>query len=148
MRWKLCMGGGIEELLTMNFRIFSWMIAVFADVAVNLITYTAPTAVQRWMVMGMAEMIDKWEVVSKLITLQNNYTFFKNEWDAERLCREIAKLEIEVGKTRGLEVVRCKDCDCHRKDGVCVNPHCTKSWYGCLVPPSHFCSYGERREGE
>ena len=45
------------------------------------------------------ELIAKWEVVSKLITLQNNYTFFKNEWDAERLYREIAKLELEIGKT-------------------------------------------------
>ena len=50
----------------------------------------------------MAELIDKWEVVSKLITLQNNYNFFKNEWDAERLYREIAKLEVEIGKRPGV----------------------------------------------
>ena len=93
--------------------------------------------------MGMAELIDKWEVVGKLITLQNNYTFFKNEWDAERLYREIAKLEISVGKTPGLDLVRCKDC---------AVPH--NKWLGCpklrgLVPPPDFyCAFGERREGE
>ena len=46
--------------------------------------------------------------------------------------------------------VRCKDCDWYRQheDSICVNPKCGKSWYGCPVPPEHFCSYGERREGE
>lgn len=44
-------------------------------------------------------------------------------------------------------VVRCKDCDWYREDeSICVNPHCTKSYYGCRVPQKHFCSYGERRE--
>ena len=49
-----------------------------------------------------------------------------------------------------VEVVRCKDCDWYREheDGICVNPHCTKSFYGCRVRTDHFCSYGERREGE
>ena len=45
------------------------------------------------------------------------------------------------------EIVRCKDCDWYREheDSICVNPKCGKSWYGCPVPPEHFCSYGERR---
>ena len=48
------------------------------------------------------------------------------------------------------ELVRCENCDWYRphEDGICVNPKCGKSWYGCPVPPEHFCSYGERREGE
>ena len=47
-------------------------------------------------------------------------------------------------------VVRCKNCDWYRphEDGICVNPYCTKSFYGCRVRTDHFCSYGERREGE
>ena len=96
-----------------------------------------------------SEMIDKREVVSKLITLQNNYTFFKNEWDAERLYREIAKLEIEVGKTPtvdAVEVVRCKDCKMRCPESVCIAKHCTLS--GIPVDDDDFCSYGERREGE
>lgn len=90
----------------------------------------------------MAELIDKWEVVSKLITLQNNYTFFKNEWDAERLYREIAKLEIEVGKTQGLEVVMC---------GKCANSDtisCSDGMVWCktmrrYMKEDGFCSLGE-----
>ena len=47
-------------------------------------------------------------------------------------------------------VVRCKDCDWYieHEGGICLNPKCEKNWYGCHVPPEHFCSYGERREGE
>ena len=81
----------------------------------------------------MAEMINKWEVVSKLITLQNNYGFFKNEWDAERLYREIAKLEIEIGKTSGVELVFCKDCK--------MEPYCKVAQH---LGEDGFCSYGER----
>ena len=49
-----------------------------------------------------------------------------------------------------VEVVRCKNCDWYRKHvgSICVNPKCVKSWHGVTVPPDHFCSYGERREGE
>lgn len=91
--------------------------------------------------MGMVELIDKWEVVSKLITLQNNYNFFKNEWDAERLYREIAKLEIEIGKTPGLQLVRCKDCK-HWINGFCDYA------YGMDIGASGnaYCSYGERKD--
>ena len=48
------------------------------------------------------------------------------------------------------ELVCCENCDWYRphEDGICVNPKCGKSWYGCPVPPEHFCSYGERRERE
>ena len=46
-------------------------------------------------------------------------------------------------------VVWCKNCDWYREDGsICVNPHCGKSFYGCRVRQDHYCSYGERREGE
>ena len=50
-------------------------------------------------------------------------------------------------------VVRCKNCDWYKEDecthcGICVNPKCGKSWYGCPVPAEHFCSYGERRARE
>ena len=49
-----------------------------------------------------------------------------------------------------VEVVRCKDCDWYREHegSICVNPKCGKSWYGCPVPPEHFCSYGERKDNE
>jgi len=70
----------------------------------------------------MAELIDKWEVVNKLIQLENQYNFYKNVWDADVLYRRIAELEIGIGKTPGLEVVRCKDCK-HRGDYGCPMYH-------------------------
>lgn len=97
--------------------------------------------------MGMAELIDKWELVSKLITLQNNYNFFKNEWNAERLYREIAKLEIEIAKTPGVEAVLCKDCKhwVQTDDvGYCDNPDGLDNY----ARPNDFCSYRERRTDE
>ena len=94
----------------------------------------------------MAELIDKWEVVSKLITLQNNYNFFKNEWDVERFYREIAKLEINIGKTPGWEVVRCKDCE-YYEIGKDYLPYCNHCDGGIADYPREddFCSYGERK---
>ena len=49
--------------------------------------------------MGMAELIDKWEVVNKLIRLENQYNFYKDVWDADVLYRRICELEIGIGKT-------------------------------------------------
>ncbi len=46
-----------------------------------------------------------------------------------------------------VEVVRCKDCYWADDLPVCHNPERTKSWYGCRVPPDHFCSYGKRKDG-
>ena len=45
------------------------------------------------------------------------------------------------------ELVRCKDC----KFALVEDPQklaCTKSVNWRAVEPTHFCSYGERREGE
>ena len=96
------------------------------------------------MVMGMAELIDKWDVVNKLIQLENNYNFYKDVWDAQTLYRRICELEIGIGKTPGLEVVRCKDCKYWNKEDVdCVYGR------GLNYPfLDDFCSSGERREGE
>ena len=94
----------------------------------------------------MAELIDKWEVVSKLITLQNNYTFFKNEWDAERLYREIAKLEIGIGKTPGLQVVRCKECEFSKYFEESGTRKCrTQNGMYRTVTDDEYCAYGERK---
>ena len=98
----------------------------------------------------MAELIDKWDVVNKLIQLENNYNFYKDVWEAQTLYRRICELEIGIGKTPGLEVVRCKDCKWYapNNDGL---------WFGCAFDTRNkddepkaddFCSYGERREGE
>ena len=52
----------------------------------------------------MAELIDKWDVVSRLISLENEYQFFKGSkdaLDAEKLYRRICELEIAIGKIPG-----------------------------------------------
>ena len=50
----------------------------------------------------MTELINKWDVVSKLISLENEYQFFKGSADAltaEKLYRRICELEIGIAKT-------------------------------------------------
>ena len=95
--------------------------------------------------MRMAELIDKWEVVNKLIRLENNYQFYKEKWDADVLYRRICELEIGIGKTPGIELVRCKDCKNWARHttfnlnyGVCYRFHCKKYENG-------FCEFGERK---
>jgi hypothetical protein len=94
----------------------------------------------------MAEYLDKWGVVDKLIRLENKYNFFKKKWGKETLYRKICELEIELAKTAGLEIVRCKDCkfwfrnNGHDKNGCPITN--SDIWMG----DSAFCSYGERRD--
>ena len=82
----------------------------------------------------------------------------KNAYCAE--CNVVRKIQcsacwvedvlelLEGDAVDAVPVVRCKVCDWYRphEDNICVNPKCGKSWYGCPVPPEHFCSYGERKE--
>lgn len=47
-----------------------------------------------------------------------------------------------------VEVVRCKDCAYYREEtSYCLNPHCSSSYYGHRVREHHYCSHGERSEG-
>lgn len=94
----------------------------------------------------MAELIDKWEVVNKLIRLQNQYNFYKNVWDADVLYRRIVELEIGIGKTLGVNLVRCKDCK-NRLEGtkMCAHPG-AMGWDAIEVEDDDFCSYGERKD--
>ena len=52
----------------------------------------------------MAEYINKFDVVNKLIRLENNYQFYKEEWDADTLYRRICELEIGIGKEPAADV--------------------------------------------
>ena len=89
--------------------------------------------------MGMAEMIDKWEVVNKLIQLENNYNFYKDVWDAQTLYRRIFELEIGIGKTPGVEVVPCAECT---KSGCCI----IEERLVTARAKDRYCCLGERRE--
>lgn len=98
--------------------------------------------------------MDKQSFENRLIKPSDLQTYtleFNASNKTERQSMRIVFLgDIENAPTvDAVEVVRCKDCDWYREDGsICVNPKCGKSWYGCPVPPEHFCSYGERRGGE
>ena len=57
---------------------------------------------------------------------------------------------LEIEEVDAVEVVRCKDCKYAVVDSL-VEEHklvCTKSVNWRAVEQGHFCSYGERREGE
>ena len=79
---------------------------------------TAPTAVQRWMVIAMDE----------YTAMEESY---KNGYDKG------------YADAKG-ELVRCKNC-VHRKEKVCCNPS-AGMWVGVALKDSDFCSYGERRK--
>ena len=78
--------------------------------------------------------------------------------EQDKLARSVAKMCIkELDKVKpadAVEVVRCKDCK-HCND-VSAIPFiadsqklvCMKGVNWRAVEPNHFCSYGERREGE
>ena len=54
----------------------------------------------------------------------------------------------EAPAVDAVPVVRCRDCK-HYERGVCVCPYLCVSGAECLYPqPEHYCSYGERRNGD
>ena len=94
----------------------------------------------------MAELINKWDVVSKLITLENEYNFFKGSADAlsaEKMYRRICGLEMEIGKTSGIELVRCKNC-VHMKKQFGAR-YCEVWTMFNGMGDDGFCNYGERK---
>ena len=98
----------------------------------------------------MAEYLDKWGVVDKLIRLENNYNFFKKKWDKETLYRRICELEIGLAKTAGLEIVRCKDCRDYKQNPYSEGNEKMCMCWGDWIPtePDDFCSYAERKNDE
>ena len=108
------------------------------------------------------DLINKWDVVNKLIQLQNQYNFYKNEWDADVLYRRIVELEIGIGKTptvdavevvhgewkdaheiksfrhTNIPVVQCSKCECYFCD--IINNH---RWF------YHYCpNCGAKMDGD
>lgn len=92
------------------------------------------------MVMGMNKLFELFEAERPLIP-DTNAEYYIGYNNGLFMAQSI------VLKRDFIEVVRCKNCDWYRQheDSICVNPKCGKSWYGCPVPPEHFCSYGERK---
>ena len=97
---------------------------------------TAPTAVQRWMVMGMREKLIE-------VLMSRKYGFCSYDQMADYL------LDNDV-----VPVVRCKDCkhckkyrnrlDPMRNHQLCVR----MDKYAFGVEEDDFCSYGERKDND
>ena len=104
---------------------------------------TAPTAVQRWMVMGMANKCDS--CTQKCPQSERAHQAALGRMYATNEFIALLK-KVESGEL--VEVVRCKDCK-HRAigDNVCIHPNRIGDGY-IEVKDNDFCSYGERREGE
>ena len=88
--------------------------------------------------MGMAEYIEKWSVVNRLIDIENEFQQYKPFHGFEHaMYRKICEAEIAIGKTQAAE---------------------GGEWFGCWlfnairdVPedaptPDDFCSKGERND--
>ena len=94
--------------------------------AVRPVLTTAPTAVQRWMVMGMASCRN---------CIHSGFCYL-TIWDEGTPCEFVDKRNL-------VEVVRCKDCKYQNKDGDC-DIHDT--WF--TRKPDSFCCYGERKDND
>ena len=98
---------------------------------------TAPTAVQRWMVMGMSERCLHNEVCKYGEKRSNGM------YCTEEKCKQFKNI------TKYVEVVRCKDCK-HFVQNEPYDPcECMKwtvKWGVANVNPDDFCSYGERKD--
>ena len=99
------------------------------------------------------DLINKWDVVNKLIQLENNYQFYKEQWDADVLYRRICELEIGIGKTPtvdAVEVVHARWENVQNGKGCCSNCNRLDS-IDNLATHCRYCGakmVGERRKGE
>ena len=99
----------------------------------------------------MAEYIEKWSVVNRLIDIENEFQQYKPFHGFEHaMYRKICEAEIAIGKTQATDVapvVRCKDCKHYEIHKPKVLENCERKGYIIPMKPDDFCSYGERKEG-
>lgn len=74
------------------------------------------------------------------------FGFCKKYIDPEETFPEIGGCHTFTDKADLVEVVRCKDCKKYREPFCMRND--SKNGYLTVVPPDHFCSYGERRNND
>ena len=104
---------------------------------------TAPTAVQRWTVMGM-------ELENRMISAEWLKTRCYEICDAYNTNHVyIDRIIDEIDNAPDVEVVRCKDCKHYHTHNRSVRFDC-KELYCCRsalkkVGPDDFCSHGERK---
>ena len=119
--------------------------AVRTTVCHTVCSTTAPTAVQRWMVIGMARLIDADALLD----------YFRNEHHESEVIEAVK----DAPTIDAVPVVRCKDCK-HYKSTLFCNFHkhrvekigtCTRysfGWGPSMAKPGDFCSYGERKDND
>ena len=76
---------------------------------------------------------------------KNKYIIIRGE-DGKIVAQQIIGILRDAPTIDAVPVVRCRECDWRDETNRCTNPHCTTSFYGCVVRGEHFCSYGERGE--
>ena len=125
-------------------------------------TTTAPTAVQRWMVMGMYKSpVSIMETaVRKIVEERDNEIFYKIQSalgvdvDRGELMRALQydrnqyKKGYADGKADAMaEIVRCKDCEMFCPEEIRklynTDKYCMKT--GWVANDDDFCSYGKRK---
>ena len=108
----------------------------------------------------MAEYIEKWSIVNRLIDIENEFQQYKPFHGFEHaMYRKICEAEIAIGKTQAADVapvVRCKDCKystlpsmqtqiygkpgtltCHNRKSPCNRRN---------VASDDYCSYADRKD--
>lgn len=106
---------------------------------------TAPTVVQRWMVMRMREKLI--EMLGDIQLRGEAYTYY--EIYGMRLHDTVSNEEVADHLiANGVTIpVRCKDCKHYEKTTLGNGDRCMcNKFLGLTIPkPDDFCSYGERR---
>jgi hypothetical protein len=135
------MGGGTEVDIALS---------VASGLVIAMIINTAPTAAQKWMVMGMAEYKDITELKKQIADFKKAAHSPNGDYLTGYVCALSATEGIIAGLPDAdvVEVVRCKDCKWYA-------PNNEGSWIGCAFDTRHpddvpkvddFCSYGERKD--
>ena len=93
----------------------------------------------------MNDLISRSALMDRLTAVEKSMN-----WDdqSRSVLDAFAKFINKAPAVDAVEVVRCADCD-HYENEECVNPYIWTSDGAHIWPePDHFCSYGERRNGD
>ena len=143
------MGGGLKRLYQMD------MSKRQADLESNVlyaagqmlaVITTAPTAVQRWMVMGMSRYIEQGKPIfipfEHGISITDSQLHLRMYKTVEMFKRHFPKNTKYDVLCEYAPIVRCKDCDWYDLECESCN------FWGGVRHPEHFCGEGERKDNE
>lgn len=100
----------------------------------------------------MAEYIDKWSVVNKLIDLENEFQHYKPFHGFEHaMYRKVCEAEIAIGKTPAadvVEVVHGRWIECHDTEMFEAWDECSLCGIGTLGQTPYCPNCGARMDGD